>query len=192
MNKKIQYKSGILVSAAMLVSLIGCTSGPRIEPAPPKPLGAEVDQINQMQEENAEASKFVIYQHEFELNTERSAGWRLNYAGEDHVKQIAANISTGVDLPIVIERSTTSIKPGTEYEYPIHLNDELDDKRRRVIVAVLLALGVSDAEQRVLIAPAFAEGQNAAEAAAAYSSGHSRNNRGGFGGGFGGGGIGGF
>lgn len=192
MNKQFQHILGITVSAAMLVSLIGCTSGPRIEPAPPKPLGAEVDQINQMQEENAEASKFVIYQHEFELNTEKSAGWRLNYAGEDHVKQIAANISTGVDLPIVIERSTTSVKPGTEYEYPIHLNDELDLKRRRVVVAVLLALGVSDAEERVLVAPAFAEGLNAAAAAAAYSNGYSRNNGGGLGGGFGGGGFGGF
>ncbi|MGY8766846.1 MAG: hypothetical protein ACKVH8_00275 [Pirellulales bacterium] len=118
---------------------------PRIEPAPPQTLGAEVDQINQTQEENAEASKFVIYQHEFELNTDRSAGWKLNYAGEDHLKQIAANVSTGVDMPIVIERSTTSVKSETEYEYPIHLNDELDQKRRKVVVAVMLALGVTDA-----------------------------------------------
>ena len=55
---------------SMLLAAAGCTAPSMFYQAPPPPemLGTKVDQLNQMQEENAEASKFVIYQHEFELN----------------------------------------------------------------------------------------------------------------------------
>lgn len=179
--------------AVLAAGLVGCQNGPPIEPAPPLMLGASIDELNRVQEENAEAAKYVIYQHEFEPNFVKEAnqydGWRLNEDGEDHVKQIAANLLRGDDLPVVVERSRTSVDPRTNYLYPVHLNEDLDEKRRRVIVASLSALGVQDADSRVVVAPAFSEGLTSGEAAAAYQrSTYSGSRGGGMGmGGYGGG-----
>ncbi len=175
----------------------GCQSlVTRVQGPPPQVLGTCIDQMNMTQEINAEASKFVVYMHEFELNKPgvglAAGGWRLNDDGEDHVKQIAAKLNSGSAFPVVVERSRTSAKPGTTYQLPLHLNEDLDAQRRAVVVAALSAMGVRDAEQRVVVAPAFAEGQTATEASRAYSNGI-RGGGGGGGGGFGGGfGFGGF
>lgn len=181
--------TGGLTLALVAAGLVGCQSYGRIEPAPPTMLGASVDEMNRTQELNAEAAKYVIYQHEFEPNFIAGKGekdaWKLNGYGEDHVKQIAANLLRGDELPVVVERSQTSPKPGTDYEYPVHFNDELDEKRRRCVVAALTAMGVADAESRVVVAPSFSEGLTSGEAASAYQRGLS--GRGGFGGGYGGG-----
>jgi hypothetical protein len=158
----------------------------------PAPLGSVVDQIFMQQEINAEASKFVIYMHEFELNESTNDGWRLNAYGEDHVKQIAANLLRGDPFPVIVERSQTSVRPGTTYRYPIHFSDQLDARRRLVVVSALRAMGVVDADQRVIVAPAYAEGLTAGEASRAYTRSVSGNGAfsgggfGGFGGGFGG------
>jgi len=50
------------------------TAGCQVQPPGGLPiqadlLGTVVDQANKTQEENAEASKFIIYMHEFEANT---------------------------------------------------------------------------------------------------------------------------
>lgn len=91
-----------------LLSLFGCCSTKYAMVNAPAPLGTETDQIMMQQEYNAEAAKFVLYMHEFELNRideqGRERGWRLNDDGEDHLKQIAASIQTGVDYPVVVER----------------------------------------------------------------------------------------
>ena len=153
------------------------------------PLGSISDEIWQRQEHNAEASDFVVYQHEFKLN-----GIRLNWAGEDHVKQIAMRLQSGQDFPVVIERSVTTAREDTTYKYPVHPNPELDLRRREVIVQALLAMGVTDADERVVVAPAFAQGFKATEAAATYLRGimgGAGGGGGGFGGGGGGGGFGG-
>jgi len=79
-------------SLSMLLAAAGCTTPSLFyqPPPPPEMLGTKVDQLMQTQEENAEASKFVIYQHEFELNKSREGemgrGIRLNEYGEDHVQ----------------------------------------------------------------------------------------------------------
>ena len=82
------------------------------------PLGTQSDAIWQRQEANAEASDFVVYQHEFQLN-----GTRLNTDGEDHVKAIAARLLGGCDFPVIIERSTTSERADSEYKYPVNPGD---------------------------------------------------------------------
>lgn len=185
----------ILGALTLTAGLVGC--GQNVPVAPPAPLGSLSDAIFKDQEENAEASKYVVYAHEFELNKAEAdgtnkGGWKLNEYGQDHLRQIAVNIKKGHSYPIVLERSQTSSKPGTKFGYPVHFNDELDRKRRDVVVASLVALGVDDAESLVIVAPAFAEGYTGGEAARAYQRGLNSNagSRGGFGGiggGFGGG-----
>jgi|GEM_PF-889082 len=141
------------------------------------------------QEDRAEASKLVIYDHEFKLRSDR-----LNMAGEDHVKQIAAMIHSGVQLPVVIERSMNDNSKG-KHNYPVHPNPELDNQRREIIVASLNHLGIANANEMVVVAPAFAEAASGTEAENAYASGLTGSrSSGAFGGGFGGGsgGVGGF
>jgi len=164
-------------------------------------LGTQVDQVNLMQEENAEASKFVVYEHEFELNKTREdgqvEGLHLNEYGQDHLRRIAENMRSGAPYPIVVEQSQTSAKAGTKYSYPVHYNADLDLKRREVVVRALTRMGIADADSRVVVAPAFAQPLTGTEAQAAYASGMSGwgggaggggGGMGGFGGGFGGGG----
>jgi hypothetical protein len=176
--------SAPLLAAGALLLFGGCAHPFYRSPPPPTPLGAISDDIWKNQERNAEASDFVVYEHEFKLHTPI-----LNLGGEDHVKEIALRLAEGCDFPVVIERSMTSPRPDTEYQYPVHPNPQLDLARREVVVRALVAMGIHDADKRVVVAPAFATGMNAAEAAGAYQRGF-----GGFGGGLGGfgGGVGGF
>ena len=182
----------------VLLAAAGCTSPSLFyqPPLPPEMLGTKVDQLMQTQEDNAEASKFVIYQHEFELNEMREGrfadGLRLNAYGEDHVREIAENLRMGAPYPVVVERSQTSPKPGTQYRYPVHYNPDLDMQRREVIVRALTRMGIADADMRVVVAPAFAQPLNGNEAENAYGVGMSGGFGGGVGGGFGGFGGGGF
>jgi hypothetical protein len=159
-------------------------------PAPPAPLGTLIDPVFQKQERNAEASDFVLHQHEFEGDTAR-----LNDLGAAHLKQIAAR-APGVPFPILVEPSSIAVKEGTEYGYPIHPDPELDRKRRNVVVQALATMGVADAEQRVVIAPPLTPGFEQFEAERAYYRGFSgfgtgAGGRGGLGGGGGFGGLGG-
>jgi hypothetical protein len=156
-------------------------------PPPPTPLGTLSVPIWQTHERNAEASDFVIYEHEFQVD-----GIRLNYAGEDHVKQIAARLNGGIEFPVLVERSRHSVDPYSEFKYPVHLNPALDLRRREVVVQALLAMGVEDAEHRVVISPALTDGYESFEAQRAYMRGVSGSGFGGFGGSGGGGRFGGF
>jgi hypothetical protein len=148
------------------------------------PMGALSDPIWRMQEEHAERSDFVIYQHEFK----RDAEW-LNTGGEDHVKQIAYRLLSGHDAQVVVERSMTASRPDTEFQYPVHPDPKLDLRRREIIVRSLVAMGVTDADQRVLVAPALTPGLTGNEAESAYYRGvgdMGRNSGMGYSGGFGG------
>jgi hypothetical protein len=187
----------------LLFAVAGCQHAAMFYQSPngPEMLGTKVDQLNQAQEENAEASKYVVYQHEFKLNVRDEEGRvypgvRLNEFGEDHVKRIAENIRRGAPYPVVIERNRTSVKEGTEYKYPVHFDPELDMRRREVVVRALNKMGIPDADTRVVVAPAFAEPLTAMEAQMSYGRGirnfgGGMGGGGGFGGGFGGGGFGG-
>lgn len=159
------------------------------------PLGSVLDEVNRLQEENAEASKFVIYDHEFEINApleypkeevakpefkfrpeNRVRGFRLNEFGQDHVASIAQELAnqqqfSGIESPqwyVIVERSQNSKHWATRHRYPVHFNRELDEARRRTVVASLIALGIPNAEQLVVIAPAFAEGMDAQDSAQSY------------------------
>lgn len=167
----------------------GMFAGPSMIP----PQGTLSDPMWQIQEDNAEPSKFVIYQHEWTLNTTR-----LNTLGEDHLKQVAARINAGQNFAVIIERSDTTVRDATEFKYPVHVNPELDMRRREVVVQALTMMGVPDAAQRVVVSKAIVRPYTDVEASRVLWINSGRNNGfgggggGGFGGGFGGfGGIGG-
>lgn len=167
--------------AAMLIS--GCQHKQHHAEIPydsVAPLGTISDDIWQKQEENGEASDFVIVESEFVGTTAK-----LNAAGEDHIKQIAVRMAS-TPFPVVVEPSSMTIKESSEYKYPIHGNDDLDMHRRNVIVKMLQSMNVQDADERVVVAPAFTPGFEGFEAYRAYSNGF-MNSGGGGGGGFGGG-----
>jgi hypothetical protein len=189
---ELSRRAALALAFTTLPMVVGCGNWRNVRSAYRRPgvptLGYLVEDINQMQEANAERSDFVIYQHEFTLNTDE-----LNDAGKDHVKQIAARLAECPDFLVLIERSLTSIKPGTEFEYPVNPNPQLDMRRREVIVRSLVAMGIADAEQRVVVSHALTPGQKALEAERDYQQGFggSYGSGLGFGGGFGGFGFGG-
>jgi hypothetical protein len=143
-------------------------------------LGSQSDCIWRRQEASASASDFVIYEGEFKTDTDTI---QLNTAGEDHLKAIAARLHCGAPLPVIVQRSMTSVDPNSKYKYPVNPNPELDVKRRDYIVKALVSLGISNADQCVVIAPKLAEGATASEAAQAYQNGINGDGRnfGGFG-----------
>jgi hypothetical protein len=199
MSKQHHHRLGLsALAAGLLIAAGGCglrNSWMHYQAPSPGMLGVAVDQYNEPQEHNAEAAKHIVYQHEFELNRHEDGqnvgGYRLNEAGEDHVKKIAYNLRRGSPYQVVVERSQTSVKPGTRFEYPVHQDPELDAKRRQVVVRALTNMGIPNADEIVVVAPSFAQPYTAAEAEAAYERGLGMR---GFGGGFGGfgGGFGGF
>lgn len=132
----------------------------------PTPVGTLSNQIWRMQEHNAEASDFVIYEHEFMID-----GTRLNYAGEDHVKQIAARIRGGHGFPVLVERSRHTVWKSDTYRFPVHLNPKLDMLRREVVVQALLRMGIENAEEAVVVSPALSDGLTSPEAERAYLRG---------------------
>lgn len=181
----------------------GCQSTPSGgTPIQPPPLGHVVDAANRLQENNAEAAKFIVYTHEFELNkplrratnpwqratdeyhdidTREVRGIRLNEYGMDHLERIAQLLRYDEDRSrfVVVERSETSKRWNTEFQYPVHRNRELDEERRLVVVHALELMGIDRADRLVIVAPAFAAGQNSNEAAQAYRSSVNGNQSGG-------------
>jgi uncharacterized membrane protein YgcG len=187
--------TSVLIGLLLVASLSGCGRWRRVrsvyqQPPPATPLGTINDSVWQNQEGNAELSDFVIYMHEFQLDRNPT---RLNDAGMDHVKEIAARLHTHPEFLVLIQRSLTSIKPDTEFEYPVNPNPEMDMARRDVVVRALTAMGVPNADQRVVVSHALTPGQKATEAQRDYNQAlNSFGGMGGFGGGFGFGGFGGF
>ena len=152
---------------------------------PPPPLGSmTVDPFFQKQEEHGEASDFVVYEHEFMGDTNR-----LNTAGEDHLRQIAARLGD-VPYPVIVEESSLASRCETKHKFPVHNDPQLDMQRREVVARALELMGAPDANSRVVVGPALTPGFRQFEATRAYNEGIIGFGGGG-GGGFGGGGFGG-
>ncbi len=173
-------------SAALLAGTsLGCSQATKMMgmgDLHPKPLGTLVDPAFQKQEENAEASDFVIPQHEW--NGETAS---MNDRGLEHLKRIAER-APAVPFPILVEPSNMAVDPNTTHQYAVNGNAALDQERRQAVARALTGMGVGEAEQRVFVANALTPGFQSFEAENAYNRTFSG---GGFGGGFGGGGFGG-
>lgn len=142
-----------------------------------RPLGSISDSVWRKQEANAERSDFVVHLHEFQ-----SESPILNTDGEDHVKQIAHRLSNGHEAQVIVERSRNAARPDTLYRYRVHPDPDLDMRRRDVVVKSLVAMGIADADSRVVVAPALAPNYRAGERAATYDYDQTEAGGGNFGG----------
>ncbi len=119
----------------------------------PFPLGQQTDAFWETQQTNAEAADFIFYDHEFTGETAILAP-----GAKRHLEEVALRLPH-VPFPVVIEQSMFNAK------------QDLDQARRQTIVMQLARLGVTNAEERVVIASAFAEGFTALEGERTYYSG---------------------
>ena len=180
-----------LMPLTTAVCIAGCHQCHDMGDITPHALGTLTDPVWRAQESNAEASDFVIHEHEWVGNSES-----LNDQGINHLMRITARIGN-VPYPVVIEPSSQSIRAETtQHQFPIHNDAELDLRRRDVIVDALTRRQIADAAVRVQVGPATAPGFESFEGEEAYNrgfggsrDGDSLGRGGGFGGGFGGGGI---
>jgi hypothetical protein len=130
----------------------------------PRPAGVYSCQWQNEQKFRAEQDKYVIYQCEWYLG-----GDHLGPEGRRHVETIAKKLD-GVPFSVIIEKSA---------------NANLNETRRKYIVATLTSLGVSSAERRVVVDYSEAEGFDGSEAVRLGNSAPSGPAAGPAGGGFG-------
>jgi hypothetical protein len=172
-------------SAIVILASSGCQHWKMFYQRPTfAPVGTINDAIWQQQEINAEMSDFIVHVHDFRQDSEF-----LNRDGEDHLRSIAARLRRGQNAIVVVERTQYRPKENTEFKYPIHFDPQLDLRRREIIVRLLGAMGIADADQRVVVAPRFDHGFLGPEAERSLERGPGGGGFGGFF--FGGGGMGG-
>lgn len=153
LKKEMRFTSLLASCAILYLSTLvsGCAhphKGARYDR--PFPLGQVTDSFWETQQTNAEAADFVFYDHEFSGNTAELAP-----GTKQHLESIALRLEH-VPFPVVIEQSPHDARP------------DLDQARRSVILENLVRMGVSHADDRVVIAPAFVEGFTATEGERAY------------------------
>lgn len=137
------------------------------------PLGSTVRAHYHTMQTNAEASDFILHDHDFV-----GATAELTPAGRDRILEIAAR-APSAPFPVVVERCCNNANP------------ELDNHRRQIVVAILTDLGLPEAKQRVFVAPAYSRGITSWEAQFDYYQNVFSRGGGAFGGNqFGGGGFG--
>ncbi|WP_425617784.1 hypothetical protein NA78x_001473 [Anatilimnocola sp. NA78] len=119
----------------------------------PFPIGQVSDSFWETQQTNAEAADFTFYDHEFRGDTAELAP-----GAKRHLESVAMRLEH-VPFPIVIEQSQHNAKP------------QLDAARRQTIVMHLNRMGITGADERVVVAGAFAEGFTGIEAERSYYNG---------------------
>ena len=164
MNARLTWmKTATSTAVVILVALAttGCQQWRQFYEKPgAQPLGTYIDPVWQAQERNAEMSNFVVHVHEFR----EFDGELLNHAGEEHLMSIAARLKKGQDAYVIVERSKTTPRADTVHKFPVHTNTALDLRRREMVVRLLGAMGVSDADERTIVGPRLRYGMSAVEA----------------------------
>jgi hypothetical protein len=116
----------------------------------PFPLGHVTDAHWETQQTNAEAGDFIFFDHEFKGDTAELAP-----GAKKKLMQVALRLEH-VPFPVVIEQS------------PHNADPELDAARRQTVIEQLARIGVTTAEERVVISEAFSEGYTGVEGERAY------------------------
>jgi hypothetical protein len=121
--------------------------------------GTHAQEIFRTQAEIAEADDFVIYEHEWLYDPLTGCGTiKPGPYGTYHMNQIVKRLPD-VPFPVLIQ-----VNP---------LDEKLNEARRMVVVTILKANGICDAETRVILGFPEAEGLFGEEAACIFRKGYS-------------------
>jgi hypothetical protein len=152
-------KRTLIWSSIALAALAGCHHGAKNGGGGsyggpgadrPFPIGQVTDSHWETQQTNAEAADFIFFDHEFRGNTAQ-----LSPGAKKHLEQVALRLEH-VPFPVVVEESLHNARP------------ELDQARKQTIIEQLARLGVTNVEERVIVANAFPEGYTGIESEGSY------------------------
>jgi hypothetical protein len=152
--------------------------GPPYGPAHdrPFPVGQVSDSHWETQQTNAEAADFIFYDHEFKFDTTKHVDTaQLSPLAKKHLAEVALRLEH-VPFPVIIEELPRNHDDAKNQEKGL-----LEQARRKTIVEQLNRLGITNADERVVIGNACAEGFTGVEGERSYFNVIS----GGFGGGAG-------
>ena len=168
------FLAPVALAAACL--LIGCAEtqqshkgygGPPYGPPHdrPFPVGQVTDSHWETQQTNAEAADFIFYDHEFRYDTTRHVETaQLSPLAKKKLEQVALRLEH-VPFPVIIEEL-----PRNHDDAKNHEKGLLEHARRKTIVEQLNRLGITNADERVVISNAFPEGITGVEAEQSYSN----------------------
>src|SRR6187401_1097574 len=119
----------------------------------PFPLGQVSDAHWETQQTNAEAADFVFYDHEFRYDTTKHVDTaQLSPLAKKKLEQVALRLEHAPFLVIIEEL------PRTHDEARNHEKALLEQARRKTVVEQLNRLGITNADERVVVANGCAEG----------------------------------
>jgi hypothetical protein len=151
-NGRRATSAAIALTLAVAAGLCGCSAWwwPGYTGAVPDryPLGTVNRAHYHTMETNAAAADFILYRNEFENNSTE-----LSPYGKDHILEIAARARCA-PFPVLVERSENNSDP------------QLDQRRQALVARILFDCGVSDANQRTVISPAYGQALTGSEAEA--------------------------
>lgn len=131
----------------------------------PLPVGQVTDSHWETQQTNAEADDFIFYDHEFRYDTEHQVDTaQLSPRTKKKLEQVALRLEH-VPFPVVIEELPRDHDAARNRQKGL-----LEQARRQTIVEQLNRMGITNADERVVIANAFPEGITGIEAEQSYST----------------------
>lgn len=151
---------------------------PMPEDAVPAPIGTYMGQWRGAMSDGAQKQNWIVTRNEW-----FDGGSQLGPKGQQHVQRIAHCLVTYPQL-VVIENEPVALALGDSYEEAVRANQQLQIKRRNVVVEALAEAGVPDAPQWVVFADDRSVGVRGVEAPLIYNSqfsGTGTGNRGGIG-----------
>ena len=169
----------LIISVALAVACLvisGCAGthqqshktygGPPYGPAHdrPFPVGQVTDSFWETQQTNAEAADFIFYDHEFKRMTtdDHAETAQLSPLAKKKLEQVASRLPH-VPFPVIIEQF-----PRDHDTAKNHQKGLVEEARRRTVVEQLNRLGITDADERVVISNAFPEGFTGIEGERSY------------------------
>ncbi len=127
------------------------------------PVGQVTDSHWETQQTNAEAADFIFYDHEFRYDTTKHVETaQLSPRAKKKLEQVALRLEH-VPFPVIIEEL-----PRTHDEAKNHEKGLLEEARRKTVVEQLNRLGVTNADERVVLSNAFPEGFTGVEGERSY------------------------